>query len=110
MTEPDLIFDTLWSRVLEAWDDDSTHAALLDYALRTENLPTAAGRYRALKDDPDKGETAKKQLDAIVLTATQLLFSMKTPPRPNVPWAFVGAVALLCALALGWAIPKLFQR
>ena len=30
----DPIFDALWARVLEAWDDEKRHAALLDHALR----------------------------------------------------------------------------
>ena len=30
----DLVFDTLWKRTLEEWDDDKRHAAVLDYAER----------------------------------------------------------------------------
>jgi hypothetical protein len=78
-------FETLWQRVLDQWDDDKQHAALLEFALRTEQLPEAAGRYRALKDDPAKGERAQKRLDAIVVAATQLMMSMKTPPQTKVP-------------------------
>jgi hypothetical protein len=98
----DLIFDTLWNRVTEAWNDDKPHAALLDYALRAGKLPDAAGRYRVLREDPDKGEKARKQLDAIVLAATQMMQSMKTPaitkPPPSVTLSAVG----VCAILLGW--------
>jgi hypothetical protein len=58
---------------------------VLEYALRTEQLPLIAGRYRALKDDPAKAERAQKRLDAIILAATQLMMSMKTPPQTKVP-------------------------
>jgi hypothetical protein len=98
----DLIFDTLWNRVLEAWDDDKTHGALLEYALRKEQLPAAAGRYRALVDDPEKGPKAKKRLDAIVLAAMQLMQSFKTPPRPKLPWWVTVLVVCMCFLALAW--------
>jgi len=79
-------FEALWKRVLESWDDDKLHGAFLEFALRTERLPDAAGRYRALKDgDPAKSERAKKQLDAIVIAATHMMMSMKTPPPTKVP-------------------------
>jgi len=78
-------FEALWQRVLDAWDDDKSHNAVLEYALRTEQLPLIAGRYRALKDDPAKAERAQKRLDAIILAATQLMMSMKTPPQTKVP-------------------------
>jgi hypothetical protein len=96
----DPIFETLWSRVMEAWDDDKTHAALLDYALRAQRLPDAAGRYRALKDDPAKGPRAQKRLDAIVVAATQMMLAMKSPPsRGKVPWQIT-----LTALAIAMFI------
>ena len=76
----DIILQTLWGRVLEAWDDDKAHNALLDYALRAELLPEVAGHYRALKDDAEKGERAKKRIDAIVIAATQMMLAQKTPP------------------------------
>lgn len=103
----DPIFESLWSRVLEAWDDDKAHAALLDYALRNERLPVAAGRYRALKDDPDKAARAQKKLDGIVVAATQMMLALKTPPaRTKVPWqitlvAFVIMAFILTMIAYG---------
>jgi hypothetical protein len=81
----DVVFEALWEKVLSAWDDDKVHASLLEYAITAERLPDAAGRYRSLKDDPEKGERAKKRLDAIVIAATQMLMSMKTPGSAKVP-------------------------
>ena len=98
----DLILDTLWARTLEAWDEDRTHNAVLDYALRAERLPVLAGRYRALKDDADKGPRAKKRIDAIVLAATQMLMAHKTPPKGKVPLPMTLSVVMICAITVGW--------
>jgi hypothetical protein len=108
----DPVFDALWKRVLEAWDDDKTHHALLDHALRAERLPDAAGRYRALKDDPQKGERAKKRLDAIVLAATQMMMAQKSPApqRGRVPWPITMIAALVCVALLVWLSWVVFHR
>jgi hypothetical protein len=102
----DVGFETLWTRVLEAWDDEKPHQAILEYALRTERLPDLAGRYRALKEDAEKGARAKQKIDALVNAATQMMLSMKTPPRVKPPasltlTAFAIAAVLMALLA--WA-------
>jgi hypothetical protein len=98
----DPVLDALWKRVMEAWEDDSTHAAALDHALRAQQLPELSGRYRALVDDPDKGAVAKKRLDAIVVAATQMLMSMKTPAPGKVPLPITLSAVGVCALLLLW--------
>ncbi len=99
----DPVLEALWKRVLDAWDDDRTHAALLEHALREQRLPEIAGRYRAFADDAEKGPLAKKKLDAIVVAATQMLMSMKTPPRPGkVPLPITLSAVGICAILLTW--------
>jgi hypothetical protein len=98
----DPVLDALWERVLTAWDDEKPHAALLDHALRAQALPELAGRYRSLADDPERGPTARKKLDLIVLTATQSLMAMKTPAPGKVPVAITLSAFGVCALLLGW--------
>jgi hypothetical protein len=98
----DPVLDALWKRVLEAWEDDKAHAALIDHALREQHLPEAAGRYRSLVDDPDKGPLAKKKLDAIVLAATQMLMAMKTPKPGKVPLPITLTAFGICAVLLTW--------
>ncbi len=106
----DLVFDTLWGRVVESWDDDKTHAAVLDYALRAQKLPELAGRYRALKDHAVKGELATKKLDALVLAATQMMLSMKTPKLEKPP-PYMTATALFVFLIIaGLLWYALFDR
>jgi hypothetical protein len=106
--EPDTVLEALWTRVLEAWRDDKVHAALLEYALRGQRLPEIAGRYRALTDDPEKGELAKRRLEAIVTAATQMLASMKTPKPGKVPLPITLSALGICAVLLGWLAWALF--
>jgi hypothetical protein len=97
----DPLLDTLWKQVLEAWDDDKRHGALLDYAVRGGKLPDLAGRYRALREDPERGKRAQKQLDAIVLSATQMMLSMKSPERTKVPLSItLSAAGIFVAMLL----------
>jgi hypothetical protein len=97
----DLVFDTLWKRVLEAWSEEKPHGALLDYAMRTGRLPELAGRYQALKDDPDKGELAKKRLAALTVAAMNMLESTKTPRGVKVPRSITWTALFVCLVLLG---------
>jgi hypothetical protein len=81
----DLVFDTLWGRVESAWDEEKSHSAFVDYALRAQKLPDAVARYKSLKDDPEKGAIAKKKMEAIAFAATQMLFATKTPRDTKIP-------------------------
>jgi hypothetical protein len=98
----DPILEALWKRVVEAWDDEKTHAALIEHAMREQRLPEIAGRYRALSEDPERGAAAKKKLDAIVLAATQMLMSMKTPKSEKVPLPITLSAFGVCAVLLAW--------
>lgn len=107
-------FDALWEKVMEDWADEKRHAAILTYALSgsssTENLPELAGRYRALKDDPEKGELAQKRVDAIVIAATQMLASMKTPPPPKSNKVLTIFTAIASAAVIAWLASRVFRR
>jgi hypothetical protein len=108
--EKDPILEALWERTLEAWDDEKRHAALLEHALREKGLPDLAGRYRALRDDPDRGELAKKRIDAILNAATQMLFAMKTPKPTKTPsWLFWSAF-LTCLVMLLYVAYAMLHR
>jgi hypothetical protein len=104
---PDAIFEALWKRVLEAWDDDKPHQAALTYAVQNERLPDIAGRYRALVDDPEKGARAKKRIDAIVAAATQMLMATKTAPREKLPWQWTASVAVVFVLVVSFLAYKI---
>ena len=108
--EKDPILEALWQRTLEAWDDEKRHAAVLEYALREKELPDLAGRYRALRDDPEKGPLAKKRIEALLNAATQMLFTMKTPRPTKTPsWLFWSAL-LTCAVMLLYVAYAILHR
>jgi hypothetical protein len=98
----DPVLDALWTRVMEAWDDDATHTALLAHAVRIQGLPEIAGRYRALVDNPDKGPAARKRLDGVVIAATEMLMSMKTPRPGKVPLPITLTAFAISAVMLTW--------
>ncbi|MGH7279910.1 MAG: hypothetical protein ACRELY_00165 [Polyangiaceae bacterium] len=109
----DDVVEVLWKKALASWDDDKVHGALIEYAVRTENLPNVAGKYRALKDDPEKSARARKQLDAIVVAATQMMLSQKSvrlerskPP----PWLTVVTAAVCLSLLVWLAMVMLHRR
>ena len=104
---PDVVFQALWARVLEGWDEDRPHQLALTYAIEHEMLPEIAGRYRKLLDDPDKGARAKKKINGIVVAATQLLMATKTPPREKVPWTWTASVALFMVVVLSFLAYKI---
>ena len=108
--ETDPVFEALWRRVLEAWHDDATHEALLGHALRAEALPEIASRYRALVDDPEKGPVARAKLDGVVVAATQMLMSMKTPNPGKVPLPITLSAFAICVLMLGWLALALWGK
>ncbi len=99
----DAVLDALWARTLAAWADEKVHAALLDHALRSNGLPEIAGRYRALVDDPERGPIAKKRIDAIVLAASSMLQSTKTPRSgAPIPIGITLTAFGICLVLLGW--------
>jgi hypothetical protein len=108
--EVDPIFSALWSRVLEAWDDDKPHQAILQHAIAKQMLPELAGRYRSLENDPEKGPRAKKKMEGIVAAATQMLFAMKSPARTKPPWQWNLAAVMAFAIVVGWLAYALFGR
>jgi|GEM_PF-6532745 len=87
---PDAVFDALWKRVHDAWDDDHVHAVLIRYALEQQQLPLLARRYSELRSDPERGERAKAKLAALVGVAVDALTATKTvsPKGPFSRWPF----------------------
>jgi len=94
--------DALWAGVLGAWDDDESHAALLDFAFRAQALPAVAARYRTLVDDPGKGQRARQKLEALATTATNMLLSTRTPRSRGIPLSITLSAGATCALLLAW--------
>jgi hypothetical protein len=98
----DALLEVLWANAVERWADDAVHSAVLDHALKTQALPELAGRYRALLADPEKAPIARKRLDGIVVAATSMLDSLKTPRVEKVPLSITLSAFGVCAFLLLW--------
>jgi hypothetical protein len=104
MSEADLlVFDALWSGVVNDWTADDRHHKFIEHARAAGALLEAAKRYGALKDDEARGEIAKKRLSTIALLATQELLATKTDPKPRTPVWVVALGVLVCSALLGIA-------
>ncbi len=106
----DPVFTALWNRVLEAWDEEKPHQAILQHALDKQMLPELAGRYRGLTEDPEKGARAKKKMDGIVVAATQMLLAMKTPAPTKTPWQWTAFAGITFVVVIGWLAYAMFGR
>lgn len=99
-----VVLDALWSGVINGWDDDARHTKFLDHARSIGALPDAARRYGRLRDEPERGEMAKKRLAAIALLATNELYATASKrPTRKVPGWLVAVGLSVCLSLLGWA-------
>jgi len=99
-----VILDALWTGVVNGWDDDDRHRKFLDYARETGGLMEAARRYGSLRDDPERGDLAKKRLAAISLLMTNELYATRTSqPLKKAPTWLVALAVTVCVALLGWA-------
>lgn len=98
------ILDALWTGVVNSWDDEDRHNRFLDHAREIGALPEAARHYGSLRDDPERGELAKKRLGAIALLATNELYATASKrPTRRVPGWLVAVAVSVCIGLLGWA-------
>lgn len=98
-----VVLEALWTGVVNDWSDEARHHKLLDHARETGALLEVARRYGLLRDDPERGETAKKRLAAIALIATNELYATKSAPAKKTPGWVVGVAVSVCVALLGWA-------
>ncbi|MEO8874718.1 MAG: hypothetical protein ABI461_03945, partial [Polyangiaceae bacterium] len=67
---------------------------------------------RELNDDPVKGARAKKQLNAIVVAATQMMLSTKAirPESARPPWFVTASAVAVCLFLLMLMTYAVFRR
>lgn len=97
-----IVFDALWSGVINDWDNDDRHHRFLEHARLEGSLLDAAARYRPLKDDPERALVAQKRLEAIAFLATQELLAHKTERRKGTPRWVVALAVSVCLALLAW--------
>ncbi len=75
---------TGWSRVEEDWDSPEAHRRFLGLCAELDRLADAGTRYRSVRDnDPQRAETAAKQIDSVLAVAMAKLDVTKTVARPR---------------------------
>ena len=98
----DPVLKALWIRVLEAWDDDKPHAALLDYGLGSERMPEksldAIGRSRRTRRRGPGPAANSTRSSSWSPNASW----RRGPPRGPVPLPITLTVFAVCVLLLAW--------
>lgn len=84
MTDPADPIEAAWAELLPRWGEDDRHRAFVALAAALDRLPDAGQRYRALRDDPTRGEGAKKGLERVLAAAmARLSPGRREPPPPR---------------------------
>ncbi len=91
--------ESAWLSLLEGWDDEGKHRAFVALGLSLDRLPDVAKHYRDLRDDPERGERARKGTEAVLAAAVALLSPNERKPAPPrgiwvVPLLLAGIVAM----------------
>ncbi len=115
--EDDPVLAALWTKILQGWDDDARHQALLAYCREVGRLEQAARLYRGVVEGKEEGleaptaelvASAEKRLKAVGVAALAALQADRT--EPGAPKAhrtvrFIGyGVFLLIMVALALAL------
>jgi hypothetical protein len=100
----DPLFEALWQKVEQAWDDPSAHERFLDHCLQSRQLPNAAGRYRSVTE-----RDSSAQLQRIATLALSQLAASRTP-RSTVLRNAVSLLAVAITLSLSIALLLLALR
>src|SRR5262249_41916970 len=102
MSDPTL--EVLWKNVVDDWDRDAPPALFLQHCQATEQLAEAAARYAGMRGDRDRGESARKKLEAVTLLATSSLLSTRTDRVPALPKWFTVAVLVVFSAMGGYVL------
>ena len=101
MSTSDPVLDALWKRVTDDFADEKAHGAFLDYCRTHERLVEAAVRYRGMKGDRERAETAEKKLKAVALLAMTELESSRSPPVPARRRGHYALIAMFLVATIG---------
>jgi hypothetical protein len=77
----DAAFEALWKHVLDHWDEDKAHSAFLEHCRNAGQLAEAASRYRGMTGDRERGPSAQKRLQGVLVLAMAAL-ELTRSPRP----------------------------
>jgi hypothetical protein len=100
MSDPTDPLDTAWQELSSQWDADERHRTFVALAAALDRLPDAASRYRALRDDPERGAQAKRGLEKVLGAAMARLSAERRDP-PAVRSNYLLALTALGCLWIG---------
>lgn len=115
----DPVAEALWSKVVEAWDDEGAHRKFMAHCQATEQLAEAARLYRTQvhpdgpeADEPGRQADARKRLGAVAILAMATLDATRQGrDDPKTTPALVRglgvAMFLGLLLALAWLLTRL---
>jgi hypothetical protein len=98
MSDP--LFEALWQKLEQSWDEPGAHERFLDHCLQTQQLTQAAARYRA-----ETERDTSRQLRRVTELALSQLAASRTPRsivRRNA--ASLLAVAIMMSLSIALLI------
>jgi hypothetical protein len=73
--------DEAWARVEAEWGDENAHRRFVGVCVALDRLPEAGKRYREVREsDPARREDAAKQIDTLIVLATQQLQDTRAQP------------------------------
>jgi len=73
--------DEAWGRVEAEWEDDEAHKRFVGVCVALDQLPEAGRRYRQVRErDPLRREVAERQIDNLIVLATQQLQDTRARP------------------------------
>jgi hypothetical protein len=105
----DSTLELLWKHVVDHWDEDAAHAVFLQHCQATEQLAEAAARYAGMRGDRDRGEAAKKRLEAVTVLATSALIASRAAPPRRLPSWVAAAVLALFGAAAGYVMLRMLR-
>jgi hypothetical protein len=95
-----VVFEALWTGVVNDWENADRHTRFLDHARESGGLLEAARRYAALKGDESRGALALARVQAITMIATSELYAARTPrERARTPtWLYLACLVVVFGL------------
>ena len=103
MSDREETIELLWKQVLEGWDEEKRHTALISYCRENDVLGEAARRYRGVAEDSSAGAyrsseqqraEAKKHLNAIIALAMATFEAQHPRSGPPAASKWVRALAV----------------
>jgi hypothetical protein len=98
--------DEAWAKVEADWGNAEAHRRFVGVCVALDRLPEAGKRYRDVREnDPARREDAAKQIDTLIVLATQQLQDTRVKPpttehKRTLTWVAFFIMLLLMGAAL----------